>query len=61
MDTKKRGIWGEETFHILRGISWPKFKLLVKISRENNTWLIDGCGSINIPNSIIIQSSVCIQ
>lgn len=38
---------------ILRGIDWPKFKLLIKISRENNTWLIDGCGSININESII--------
>ena len=43
----------ENNYLILRGIDWPKFKLLIKISRENNTWLIDGCGSININESII--------
>ena len=43
----------ENNFLIIRGIDWPKFKLLIKISRENNTWLIDGCGSININESII--------
>ena len=43
----------ENNFLILRGIDWPKFKLLIKISRENNTWLIDGCGSININERII--------
>lgn len=47
----------EKNFLILRGIDWPKFKLLIKISSENNTWLIDGCGSINIPNSITNQSN----
>jgi hypothetical protein len=43
----------ENNYLILRSIDWPKFKLLIKISRENNTWLIDGCGSININESII--------
>ena len=47
----------EKNFLILRGIDWPKFKILIKISSENNTWLIDGCGSINIPNSITIQTN----
>ena len=41
----------DERTHFLtvRGKDWPKFKLTMKIIEENGTWLVDGCGIINIP------------
>lgn len=36
-------------FLTVRGKDWPEFKLTMKIIEENGTWLVDGCGIINIP------------
>ena len=34
---------------VVKGKNWPDFKLTLKMVAENNTWLVDGCGLINIP------------
>ena len=41
----------DETTNYLtvRGKDWPDFKLTIKIIEENEKWLVDGCGIINIP------------
>jgi hypothetical protein len=36
---------------VVRGKNWPNFKLTLKMVAENNTWLVDGCGIINIPTA----------
>lgn len=33
----------------VKGIDWPDFKLTLKVVEENGKWLVDGCGSVNIP------------
>ena len=35
-------------FIIVKGKNWPDFKLTLKMVLENNNWLVDGCGIINI-------------
>jgi hypothetical protein len=35
---------------VVKGKNWPDFKLTIKVVLENNVWLVDGCGIINIPN-----------
>lgn len=37
-------------FIVVKGKDWPDFKLTMKMVLENNNWLVDGCGIINIPN-----------
>ena len=32
----------------VKGKDWPEFKLTMKMIEENGTWLVDGCGIINI-------------
>lgn len=34
---------------IVKAKDWPEFKLTLKLARQGKTWLIDGCGVINIP------------
>lgn len=34
---------------VVNGKNWVEFKLTIKTVLENNIWLIDGCGIINIP------------
>ena len=34
---------------IVKGKKWADFRLTMKLVLENNQWLIDGCGIINIP------------
>ncbi len=34
----------------VRGKNWPDFKLTMKIVEENEKWLVDGCGIVNIPD-----------
>lgn len=34
---------------IVRGKKWKEFRLVIKIINENGKWLVDGCGSVNIP------------
>lgn len=35
---------------VVKGKDWPDFKLTMKMINNNNNWLVDGCGIINIPN-----------
>jgi len=35
---------------VIKGKNWPDFKLTIKMVLENDDWLVDGCGIINIPN-----------
>jgi len=37
------------SYLIVKGKNWDGFKLKMKIKKENDKWLIDGCGIINIP------------
>ena len=34
---------------IVKGIDWPEFKVPIKMILIDNTWLVDGCGVVNIP------------
>jgi hypothetical protein len=36
-------------FIVLKGKNWADFKLTVKVVLEDNKWLVDGCGVVNIP------------
>lgn len=31
------------------GINWPDFQVVLKVVQQNNQWLVDGAGVINIP------------
>jgi hypothetical protein len=33
----------------VKGKNWPEFKVTIKLILDNDKWLIDGCGMINIP------------
>lgn len=37
-------------FIVVKGKDWPNFKLTIRMISDNNIWLVDGCGIINIPN-----------
>lgn len=39
----------ETNLAVLKGKDWADFKLKIKLVFENEKWLVDGCGSINIP------------
>ena len=34
---------------VVKGKDWEDFKLTMKMVLENDNWLVDGCGIINIP------------
>ena len=36
-------------FIVLKGKDWTDFKLTIKVVLENNKWLVNGCGVVNIP------------
>ncbi|WP_321331530.1 hypothetical protein [uncultured Bacteroides sp.] len=36
-------------FITLKGKDWPDFLLVIKVVRQDNKWLVDGSGVINIP------------
>ena len=36
-------------FVVVKGKDWADFKLTLKMVLENENWLVDGCGIINIP------------
>ena len=40
----------ETNFIVVKGKDWGDFKLTIKTVLENNKWLVDGCGIVNIPN-----------
>lgn len=35
---------------IARGVDWEDFKVVLRIVNENNGWLVDGSGEVNIPD-----------
>ncbi len=37
-------------FIVVKGKEWADFKLTMKMVLENDNWLVDGCGIINVPN-----------
>lgn len=39
-------------FLIFSGIGWEEYKVTVKVKKVENQWLVDGCGVVNIPNSV---------
>lgn len=39
-------------FLIFSGIGWEEYKVTVKVTKVENQWLVDGCGIVNIPNSM---------
>lgn len=34
---------------VVKGIDWADFKVTIKVAKEENKWLVDGCGVVNIP------------
>ncbi|HEV8504587.1 MAG TPA: hypothetical protein VGQ53_04275, partial [Chitinophagaceae bacterium] len=42
IDTLKRYV-------TVAGNDWKEFELVLKVAQENNKWLVDGAGVINIP------------
>lgn len=32
----------------LKGIDWPDFKLIIRMKKQNDRWLVDGCGMVNM-------------
>lgn len=36
-------------FIVVKGKEWEEFKVTIKVVKENDKWLVDGCGIINIP------------
>lgn len=43
--------YDDRTYYIeVKGKDWTAFKLTIKVVLENNKWLVDGCGIVNIPN-----------
>ena len=39
----------------VRGKHWKEFKVNLKMKNENGKWLVDGCGTVNIPVEKRIQ------
>lgn len=39
----------QTNFIVVKGKNWADFKVTIKVVLENNNWLVDGCGIINIP------------
>ncbi|NDV60554.1 hypothetical protein [Bacteroides sp. 519] len=40
----------EQTNHLtVRGKDWPDFKVTMRVVKENEQWLVDGCGVVNMP------------
>lgn len=38
-------------FIIVKGKNWADFEVTMKLILENEKWLIDGCGTVNIPKN----------
>ncbi len=36
-------------FIVVKGRNWADFKLTIKVIAEDDRWLVDGCGIVNIP------------
>ena len=39
----------------LEGIDWSEFKVVLKLVQQDNEWLIDGSGVVNIPKNKMIK------
>ena len=39
----------QTAYIVLRGINQPEYTLTMKVVKQNNVWLVDGSGIINIP------------
>ena len=39
----------EGDYVMLKGIGWEDFGLTLKMKKENGSWLVDGCGVVNVP------------
>lgn len=39
----------KDGYVLLQGVKWKEFKVIVKLVKQEDKWLVDGCGSINIP------------
>jgi hypothetical protein len=42
-------------FLIVKGIDEHQFRLTMKVKKENEKWLVDGCGIVNIPKDRQIE------
>ena len=42
---------GNTNYIVVKGKDLPDFKLTIKMVRDNNIWLVDGCGIINVPSN----------
>ncbi len=38
----------QTAYIVLRGINQPEYTLTMKVVKQNNVWLVDGSGIINI-------------
>lgn len=45
----------ETGYLIVKGKDWTQFRLRMKLVLEDNKWLVDGCGIINIPKEKQIE------
>lgn len=41
----------KDGYVLLQGAKWKEFKVVVKLVKQEGKWLVDGCGSINIPEN----------
>jgi hypothetical protein len=39
----------KNNYLVVKGKDWPEFRLTMKVIKENENWLVDGCGIVNIP------------
>lgn len=42
----------DDGFLIVQGKEWKEFQVVMKLKQVDNKWLVDACGTINIPNSL---------
>lgn len=40
----------KDGYVIVRDKVWKDFKVILKMKNSNNTWFVDGCGNVNIPD-----------
>ena len=36
---------------VVRGKNWSEFKVAIKMKKQDNNWIVDGCGIVNIPEN----------
>lgn len=40
---------------IVKGVDWEEFKVAMRVVHEEGSWLVDGCGIVNIPTNRQIE------